>query len=140
MSGKPVPNLSIVAGAVALRPRVSGQAVVDGRLGRRPIGRTGLLIDTAIDYQLPFASGLSVDTRIVHEGRRVADAADTLALPARTIVDLGARYRSRIGGVPVLLRAQLRNAGNVYGWRVSSGGGFTLLQGRRAVISVTADL
>lgn len=139
LSGQPVAGLSLVAGAVVLRPRVSGQAVADGRLGARPIGRTGLLIDAAADYRLPWLPGVSIDARITHEGRRVANAAATLHLPARTVVDLGVRYRTRIGGVPTLFRAQLRNVGDAFGWRVSSGGGFTLLQGRRALVSVTAD-
>lgn len=139
LSGKPVPNLSVVVGAVFLHPRVSGQAVADGRLGRKPIGRTGVLVDAAFDYQLPWLRGFSMDARILHEGRRVANAADTLYLPARTVIDLGARFRTRIGSVPAMFRAQVRNFGDVYGWKVSSGGGFTLLQGRRAVLSVTAD-
>lgn len=139
LSGKPVPNLSVVVGAVFLYPRVSGQAVADGRLGRKPIGRTGVLVDAALDYQLPWLPGFSIDARILHEGRRVANAADTLHLPARTVIDLGARFRTRIGSVPAMFRAQVRNLGDVYGWKVSSGGGFALLQGRRAVLSVTAD-
>lgn len=139
LSAKPAPNFSAVVGAVFLRPRVTGQAVTDGRLGGNPLGRTGVLVDAALDYQLPWLAGLSIDVRILHEGRRVANAADTLHLPARTVIDLGARYRTRIGGVPTLFRAQVRNVGDVYGWRVSSGGGFSLLPGRRALFSVTAD-
>lgn len=139
LSARPHESLSIVAGAVLLRPRVSGQAVDDGRLGDRPIGRTGILIDTAIDYRLGWVPGLSLDLRATHEGRRVANAAGTLELPARSIVDLGARYRTRIGGVPTLFRAQVKNIGDVFGWKVSSGGAFALLQGRRATLSVTAD-
>jgi iron complex outermembrane recepter protein len=139
LSGRPYESLSVVAGAVLLRPRVSGQAVEEGRLGERPIGRTGLLIDVSLDYRLPWAEGLSVDLRATHEGRRVANATGTIELPARTVFDLGARHRTRIGGVPTLLRAQVKNAGDAYGWKVSNGGGFTLLQGRRATLSITAD-
>ncbi|MEJ5978273.1 TonB-dependent receptor [Novosphingobium sp. PS1R-30] len=139
LSARPVPNLNLIVGAVLLRPRVSGQAVADGRLGAKPIGRTGMLIDAAVDYQLSSLPGFSLDARLVHEGRRVANAADTLAIPARTIVDLGARYRTRVGKVPTMFRVQVRNLGDVYGWQVSGGGGFTLAKGRRAVASVTAD-
>jgi iron complex outermembrane receptor protein len=139
LSGRPHESLNVVAGAVLLRPRVSGQAVEEGRLGERPIGRTGLLIDAALDYRLPWVEGLSLDLRATHEGRRVANAAATIELPARTVFDIGARYRTRIGGIPTLLRAQIKNAGDVFGWKVSGGGGFTLLQGRRATLSITAD-
>lgn len=139
LSAKPLSGLNVVVGAVVLRPRVSGQAVIDGRLGRRPIGRTGLLVDAAIDYQLAALPGFSLDARIIHEGGRIANAADTLSIPVRTVVDLGARYRTKIGGVPTMFRAQVRNVGDVFGWKVSSGGGFSLQTGRRAVFSVTAD-
>lgn len=140
VSGQPVENLSLVLGAVHLRPSVSGQAVADGRLGRRPIGRTDLLIDANADYRLPFLSGASLDAHLTYEGRRVANAANTSFLPARAVLDLGVRYRTRVRKTPVLLRAQVRNVADSFGWRVSSGGGFTLLPGRRATLSVTADL
>ena len=140
LSGQPVGGLSVVAGAVWLDPRVTGQAVDDGRIGGKPIGRTRLLVDTSLDYRLPSLPALSLDVRTTLEGRRVANAANTLYLPARVIVDLGARYRTKISRTPVVIRAQLRNAGDVFGWRVGSGGGFTLLQGRRANLSVTADI
>ena len=139
LSGQPIEGLSLVAGAVWLDPQVTGQAVEDGRIGEQPIGRTSLLIDTSLDYRLPFLPALSFDARATFEDRRVANAANTLHLPARAIIDLGARYRTKVNRTPVLIRAQVRNAGDVFGWRVGSGGGFTLLQGRRATLSVTAD-
>lgn len=140
LSGQPLAGLSLVAGAVWLDPRVTGQAVDDGRIGKKPIGRTSLLVDTSLDYRLPFLPALSLDARVTFEDRRVANAANTLYLPERTIVDVGARYRTRVSRTPVVVRAQLRNVGDVFGWRVGGGGGFTLLQGRRANLSVTADI
>jgi iron complex outermembrane receptor protein len=140
ISGQPLQGLSVIAGAVSLQPRVSGQAVADGRLGERPIGRTDLMIDANADYQLPFLPAASIDAHITFEGRRVANAANTAYLPARAIVDLGARYRTSVNGTPVLVRAQVRNIADSFGWRVSGGGGFTLLQGRRVTVSLTADL
>lgn len=140
IAGQPLEDLSVILGAVHLRPSVSGQAVADGRLGARPIGRTDLLIDANADYRLAFLPGVSIDAHLTYEGRRVANAANTSFLPARAVFDLGARYRTRVRKTPVLLRAQVRNVADSFGWRVSSGGGFTLLQGRRATLSLTADL
>ena len=140
LSGQVTDGLSVVAGAVWLRPRVSGQAVDDGRIGDEPIGRTKLLVDASADYRIPGLPGVSVDAHATYEARRVANAANTVHLPARAIVDIGARYRTRVGRVPTLFRVQVRNVADTFGWRVSGGGGFTLLQGRRATLSVTADL
>ncbi len=139
LSGSPLEGLSMVAGMVWLRPRVTGQAVDDGRIGPRPIGRTPLFIDASADYRVPGLTGFSVDAHATYEARRTANAANTAALPARAILDLGARYRSRIGRVPTLLRLQVRNVADTFGWRVSGGGGYTLLPGRRVTASLTAD-
>lgn len=139
LSGEPLAGLNLVAGAVLLRPRVTGQAVDDGRIGKRPIGRTGMLIDLNLDYRVPGLSGASLDLRLLHEGKRVARSDGSLDIPARTTWDLGARYRTRIGRVPATVRLQIRNLANVYGWRVYGGGGFAPIPGRRVIASVTAD-
>jgi len=60
-------------------------------------------------------------------------------IPARTTIDLGARYRTAVGKVPATFRFQIRNIANVYGWRVFGGGGFAPMQRRRALASLTAD-
>ncbi len=139
LSGEPIAGLSLVAGAVLLRPRVTGQAVDEGRLGNRPIGRTGLLVDASVDYRIAALPGVSIDARVVHEGKRTARADNSFDIPARTVVDLGARYRTTIGTIPTTLRLQVRNIANVYGWRVFGGGGFAPVQGRRVLASLTAD-
>lgn len=139
LSGEPVVGLSLVAGAVLLRPHVTGQAVDEGRLGNRPIGRTSVLVDVNADYRIAALPGASVDLRLVHEGKRTARADNSLDIPSRTIIDLGARYRTTIGDVPTTLRLQVRNIANVYGWRVFGGGGFAPIQGRRLLASLTAD-
>lgn len=105
LSGAPFPGMSLVAGAVWLRPRVSGQAVADGRLGAKPIGRTSLLVDASADYRVAALPGFSIDGRVTVEGKRIANAANTLSLPARAVIHLGARYRTRVARTPVLVRA-----------------------------------
>lgn len=139
LSGDIAAGVTLVAGAVLLDPTVTGAAVEDGRLGRRPIGRTRTLVDASIDWRPPFAQGWSVDARLLYEGDRYADAQDTLTIPARATLDLGARYRFQIGRTPALMRLRLANATNVYGWRVFGGGGFQYNAPRRLSLSVTAD-
>ncbi|HEX8554691.1 MAG TPA: TonB-dependent receptor, partial [Sphingomonas sp.] len=140
LSGTPLPGLTVVIGAVFLDAKASGVAVEEGRIGRRPIGRTDKLIDLNLDYKLAAVPGLSIDVGARYEGERVANAAATLYLPERTTIDLGVRYQTIVGKVPATIRAQLRNANDVSGWRVFSGGGFALYQPRRLVVTVTADL
>jgi iron complex outermembrane recepter protein len=139
VSGKLGEGLTLVAGGVFLDPVVTGEAVADGRLGRRPIGRTQLLVDSSLDWRLPFAKRWSVDARLLFEGERFADTQDQLTIPSRATLDLGARYRFQLGRSQALLRFRLANATNNFGWRVFSGGGFLANAPRRASISVTAD-
>lgn len=113
--------------------------MADGRLGRKPIGRTSTLIDLNLDYRFPRFESLSIDVGIQYEGSRVANVDNTLAIPARTTIDLGARYRFKVGNSPATLRIVATNITNVYGWRVFSGGGFSPNAPRTASLSVTAD-
>lgn len=139
LSGEPVKGLSVVAGLLLLEPRVTGEAVTDGRLGRKPIGRTSTLLDLNLDYRFPKWQALSVDLGLLYEGKRVANVENSLSIPARATLDMGARYRFKIGKSPATMRLSVTNLTNVYGWRVFSGGGFKANAPRTASLSVTAD-
>ena len=132
--------MNMVIGAVYLRPRVTGQAVDEGRLGEKPIGRTSLTVDANLDYRLPHMPALSFDMHLLYEGKKVANAANSATLPAQAVIDLGARYRTKIGGIPTLVRLQAKNVTDVFGWKVSGGGGYALLPGRRLAAVLTMDI
>lgn len=140
LAGQPLAGLNMVIGAVYLRPRVTGQAVDEGRLGSKPIGRTNLTIDANLDYRLPHMPALSFDMHMLYEGKKVANAMNSATLPAQAVIDLGMRYRTRIAGIPTLLRLQAKNVTDVFGWKVSGGGGYTLLTGRRLAAVLTMDI
>jgi iron complex outermembrane recepter protein len=139
LSGEPIAGVSLVAGAVFLDPVVTGEAVDDGRLGRRPIGRTRTLVDTSVDWTPAGQKAISLDARLLYEGSRTADTLNRFAIPARATIDLGGRYRFKIGKSPATFRLKLANATNVYGWRVFGGGGFKANAPRRLTASITAD-
>jgi iron complex outermembrane receptor protein len=129
----------VVAGAVLLRPRVTGEAVRAERLGERPLGIASTLVDLRLDYRLQGIPGASIDFGAVYNGRRVARTDNSLYIPERVVIDVGARYRFALGRAPAVLRVQIRNATNVFGWRVLGGGGFAYLPERRIVASIAAD-
>jgi len=139
LSGAPSEGLNIVLGAVFLEPRVTGDAVEDGRLGERPLGRIETVFDVRTDYRPPAFDKFSVDVGLAYTGERVARVDNTLFIPERTVLDLGARYRLTIAGAPAVLRVQLRNLTNEFGWSVSGGGGFRYEPPRRFSASLTAD-
>ncbi|QYU71005.1 TonB-dependent receptor [Leptolyngbya sp. 15MV] len=139
LSGKPVEGLNVVAGAVLLRPRVTGDAVEDGRLGSRPLGRTGTLLDLRLDYRFPRFDALSIDLGMNYTGRRVARTDNTLYVPERLTVDVGGRYRFKIGEAPATFRIQVRNLTNNYSWLVLGGGAYQPTFSRSLVASIAAD-
>ena len=139
ISGKPVQGLSFVVGAVLMDPRVSGDAVEDGRLGRRPIGRTRTLVDASFDWMPAWQQRWSVDLRMLYEGQREADALNRFSIPQRLTADIAARYRFKIRKSAAILRVKLANVTDVFGWRVSGGGGFRTNAPRRLTGSIIAD-
>ena len=139
LTARPVAGLNVVAGAVLMRPRVTGEAVELGRLGEKPLGRVGTTLDLRIDYQPPAFDALSVDLGINYSGDRAARIDNSLFIPERAIIDLGTRYRFRLGRTPAVLRAQIANLNNVFGWNVTGGGGFQFIPSRRFNLSLSAD-
>lgn len=86
------------------------------------------------------------DGALCHASRRFTGPSDraaridkTLFIPERTIVDLGMRYRFKLGRTPAVLRAQIANLTNVFGWNVSGGGGFQFMASRRFSVSLSTD-
>lgn len=140
LSGSPVAGLTVVAGGVLLDARLSGDEVAEGAIGRRPIGTPSRTLIANLDYRLPDFPNLSFDLAVEHAGRRYADAANDVRVPARTIVDLGARYRFRLGRVPAVLRVQATNLFNTYGWDVEGNNAFVYIQSRQVIARLAMDI
>ncbi|MDQ8755182.1 TonB-dependent receptor [Sphingosinicella sp. LHD-64] len=140
VAGQIAPGLNVVAGNVLLDARISGEEVAAGTIGRRPIGAFVRRTLVSIDYRFPAFERLSIDALVDSSSARTANAANSLSIPARTIVNLGARYRFSVGNAPVLLRAQVTNLFNRFGWNVSSSGYFTPVAARTFLLTLAADL
>ncbi len=140
LAGEAVRGLNLLAGAVALDARIRSAPTVLGEIGTRPVGtptRTGFI---GLDYRLRRNDAWSIDTRIERTGRVAANVASSLSVPARTVVDLGARYRFPATQVPVVLRLEATNLFDRYGWEVDRGGGLTYSAPRQLSAKITVDL
>ena len=136
LAGEPFEGLNVVAGAVLMKPRVSGAAVDLGLIGPRPVGQAERTFTAYFDYRLPFASAFSVNLGVNHLGERAGSADNELIVPGRTLVDLGGRYRFQLARFPATLRLQVSNLLNHYAWDVTDFGAFR----RNRPRSVQADL
>lgn len=146
LTGSPIEELSIVAGAVLLDGEVSGELVDLGLIGPRPVGQTERQLRLNADYRLPSLPALSVDLALLSTGERAASSAPQASLgdeqfiiPGRTTLDLGMRWRFAIGEASAVARLQVQNVTDNKDWDVGSNGAFIMSSPRRALFSITAD-
>lgn len=139
ISGKINTRLSVVAGGVFLRPRVTGDGVSLGRVGRRPVGVADSFIDLNVDWQIPWSSAVSLDFGVARTGAIPATRNGLVRLPARTTVDLGGRYRFRLGGRAAVLRLSVSNLTDEDGFELRGAGSYALAAGRTVSAYLTAD-
>ena len=139
IAGPVAPGLTLVAGTILLDASIRGEEVKAGAIGHRPVGSFVRRTIVSVDYRLPWYDRLSLDAVLDSSSKRTADALNTFTVPARVTLGLGARYRFTVGKAPALLRAQVGNVANVYGWNVARSGYFTAIAGRSYLLSLTAD-
>lgn len=139
VAGAITPRLSTVVGGVLLRPRVTGDGVRLGRIGPRPVGLAPRSVDLNLDWRLPWVEGLSLDTGISSVSDVPATRDNRVSIPGRTLVDLGGRYRFKLGQRDATLRVQLSNVGNVYGYDLRGAGAYDPIQQRQASGYLTID-
>lgn len=139
LAGQPMPGLNLVAGAVLMKPRVSGAAVDLGLTGEKPVAQPETLVRANLDYRPPRFQALSVDLAVAYLGERAGSVDNQLVVPARTLVDLGGRYRLRISGFPATFRLQVTNLFDIFAWNVTGSGGFRRVPPRRAQASLAID-
>jgi iron complex outermembrane recepter protein len=141
LTGEVVPGLTLVAGIVFTDPRITGDLSEAGLIGKRPVGQLRRRSVVSVDWRpRGGTSALSFDLKAENVSSRIANAANSVSAPGFTTLDLGARYRFSIGTIPMVLRAQLQNALNSYGWRVSSSGGFSYSNPRTLSLALIGDL
>ena len=138
LAGRLSPRLSLVLGAVFLRARVSGDAVDLGLIGRRPVGSLGRSVNGALNWDVPWIEGLSLDLAYQGTSDR-ATAEKTLFIPARHVASLGGRYRFDLIGNPATFRAQIASVTNVYGYG-NIGQGYYYNPPRQLQMSLTVDM
>lgn len=145
LTAQPVKGLSLVGGVVLADPKVAGEAVKSGRVGARAVTISRRMLRLDANWQSP-VEGLSFDLSAAHSGRVAASTRTYSELGGRqlhtdpfTTLDVGARYRTTIGGTQVALRALAANIFDDGGYDVNSSQSFFLRNGRRYSLQLSAD-
>jgi iron complex outermembrane receptor protein len=139
IAGQITPRLNLVLGALFLDAKVSGDAVDLGLIGRRPLGAIARNVNGALNWNLPWVEGLSLDLAYEGTSDRTANSANTLVIPARYAAALGGRYRFDLFDKPATFRAQLASFNNAYAFN-NIGEGFYYNLPRRFQMSLTVDM
>ncbi|MET1115169.1 MAG: TonB-dependent siderophore receptor, partial [Comamonas sp.] len=94
--------------------------------------------NVGLDWDTPWVPGLSLNGRVINTSAMWYDAANRLRMPAWTRVDLGARYATKFGNQPVVLRANLENIADKAYW-VTAAGYATVGAPRTLMLSAQVD-
>jgi iron complex outermembrane receptor protein len=138
VSGDPLPGLHLVAGALLLDPRISGEVVDRNLIASRPIGQPRRIVRINLDYRFG-SSPFSIDAAVRFDAARFASADNLIVVPPRTVIDLGLRYRFSLGGARATARLLVTNLANSFGWDVRPGGALTYIAQRGAALTLTTD-
>jgi len=146
LSGHFGDRLSLVAGVLLQKPRVTGAAVDLGIVGNRPAGKPSVYARLDANYRTDIFDGLTPTLSLVHTGKRAAGSAPQpeldgrqLMVPAYTTVDLGLRQRFKVGKMDASLRAQVQNVFDEATWKVVAANVIYPEERRRFTLSLTTD-
>lgn len=130
-------NTSVVIGAVAFEPKVTGPLVDAGSVGSRAAGISQVIANANIERQL--GGDWSVDAGLSYTGERWADTANSFKTPAVTTLNIGTRRKFELAGRPAELRILGSNLTGVDGYRATPSGVLTPITPRtvRAMLTVT---
>ncbi len=115
LAGALTPQWNIVAGAMRMSPRLSGDNVARGLIGDQPVGRSAELGLLSLSYA-PSQGAWSADASLNYFGRRPANAANTRYTGGNSTLAFGLRYAFKLGAIPAQWRVRLFNAGNHQAW------------------------
>lgn len=135
--GELQPGLRLMAGTAFVQAKLTK---TQGGLhqGNTAPGVPSRTFNLGLDWDTPWVTGLSLNGRVAHTSSTYIDAANTRSLPGVTTFDAGARYRTKLAGHTVVLRAQVENLTNKKYW-LASGSFATNAAGRTFLVSATAD-
>lgn len=125
LSGQFGKRLNLLAGVVAMQPRVTGALVSQGLLGERPAGTASLYARIDANYRTDLLGGVTPTLALVYTGERALGARPLASLGGRQLMvpgfaalDLGLRQHFTLGKTSVSYRAVVHNVADARSWKV----------------------
>lgn len=113
--GKVTRDLKIFSGITLLDPtlRTTGNAATEGK---QYVGMPKMRTNILLEYGVPWATGLVATFDWQYLARRPGNDPNTTWAPAYTVIDLGARYTTRVLGKATTWRLAVDNLTNKFYW------------------------
>ncbi|CAM4279043.1 TonB-dependent receptor [Acinetobacter pragensis] len=109
-------------------------------VGNTVEGQPEFTAGLGVEYKLPYVDGLSFNARGTYVDSQYLNNTNTLELPDYTLLDVGAKYTTNIGGVDTTFRANVDNVTDEKYWAGVFNSGFTTLgSGRTYKLGVSFD-
>jgi iron complex outermembrane recepter protein len=140
LTASPAPGLTLVGGAVLMRPRVSGLSVERGLIGKKPVGDVAKVATLNASYSPPIAPKLNFGAGLYYHSPRTASSSNATSTPAALFVDLSARYRLQVADRPAVLKLQASNITDKLDYAVFSSNAFGFNTRRLVSLSFTVDI
>lgn len=138
--GELQPGLRMMASAAFVQGKLTKTR--DGlNEGNTAPGVPSRTFNLGLDWDTPWVQGLSLNGRVAYTSSTYISDANTLKLPSITTLGVGARYRTKVAGKSVVLRADIDNLTDKRYWLVSTvrGAYATNAAGRTVMLSASVD-
>ncbi len=122
LAGALTPRLDILAGVVLLDATLTGPLVDQNLIGRHAVARPDHIALVNLKWRPKWIEGLSFDATVTHRGRAYISSSNITRSERQTTLDVGARYRFKLGKQPASLRARVLNVFNSFYWQPDSSG------------------
>jgi iron complex outermembrane recepter protein len=115
LASQPAKGLRVIAGLSLIDAELRNNAGGINN-GNKAVGIPDFTANANVEWDLPFAPGMTLTGRAVHTGSQPINVANTLTIPSWTRFDLGARYVFAVADKPVTLRITVDNVSNNRYW------------------------
>ncbi len=115
VTGKVMPELTVVGGVTLLDPKVKKTSVAANE-GNAPTNVAKQLAKVYAEYELDALPGVALTGGAYYTGKQYTDEANHTSLPSFTTFDAGARYKTHVGENDVTFRVNVANLANKEYW------------------------
>lgn len=131
--------LTVVAGAVLLKPRITDEEAINGATRLTAVGPIPRLVRINLQYRPAALPGLVLDTKIESLSERFVTASNSQRVSGTVSVDAGFRYNTTLAGTPVRFRVQGLNLTNTLSVTPNASSQMNPFEARRVEFTVAAD-